>query len=134
LATVNISGPSTGRAERLIDFLADLDADALVLTETRANKGTERLLQRLADFRYRVNAQQMPHQGERGVAVAYRPPCTGAAVSASVDLAHRFVITRLNLPRPVTLVGAYVPSRDVSDQVASENFLYNLQEGTAICP
>lgn len=114
LATVNISGPSLERADRLVGFLDELDADALVLTETRANPGTERLLSQLGERGYVVDAHQMPHGRERGVAVAHRLSHTTVAMSPRVELAHRLYVTRLHLPRPVTLVGAYVPSRDAT--------------------
>src|SRR5262249_50332193 len=74
---------------------------------------------RLRDRGYHVDAQQMPHRGERGVAVAHRLPYAAVAMTGVVDLAHRLIVTRLHLPRPVTLVGAYVPSRDASaDKIA----------------
>jgi exodeoxyribonuclease-3 len=114
LASVNISGPSLDRANRLVAFLDGLDADALILTETRTNKGTEHLLAELRERGYFVSAHQMPHAGERGVALAHRLSYAAMTVSAPVELAHRLLITRLQLPRPVTLVGAYVPSRDAT--------------------
>jgi exodeoxyribonuclease-3 len=114
MVTVNISGPSVERAKRLLPFLLGMQSDALVLTETRQNPGTRQLLDELEKAGYTVIAPAMVHPGERGVAIAHRFPHAGTQVAASVELAHRLVIAELDLPLPVTLVGAYVPSRDAS--------------------
>ena len=52
LLTLNISGPSVERAEGLTDYLLNADIDLLVLTETRDNLGTQRLLSSLAENGY----------------------------------------------------------------------------------
>ena len=39
--TLNISAPSAARAGRLLEFLPSLEADVLVLTETRQNRGPQ---------------------------------------------------------------------------------------------
>ena len=114
LCTVNISGPSLERAERLLPFLLDMQADALVLTETRHNPGTHAVLQGLADAGYDIAAPSMAHPGERGVAVAHRLAPAGRQTATAIDLAHRLVVVEVKLPQPVTIVGAYVPSRDAS--------------------
>lgn len=114
LVTLNISGPSVGRAERLASFLRELDADVVVLTETRANEGTRSLLDWCRHEGYMVSGALPDTNGERGVAVARRiGPAPNPAV-ADVDLPHRLVIDELDGERSVLLVAAYVPSRDAS--------------------
>lgn len=113
LVTLNISGPSVARAEKLALFLAELDADVVVLTETRDNQGTRALLDWCRDQGYAVIGALPASSGERGVAVARRVGPPSAAVSVDVDLPHRLVVDELGDPS-VTLVAAYVPSRDAS--------------------
>lgn len=101
------------RAARMIDFLVDLDLDVVVLTETRANPGTERVLQSYRDAGYTVTSST-PSPGERGVAVLRRIGPSEAVPSTIGDLSHRLVVDRFGDPAPLTLVAAYVPSRDAS--------------------
>jgi exodeoxyribonuclease-3 len=114
-ATLNISGPSVGRAERLLDFLPSLGADVLVLTETRANAGTRLLLDSYREGGWSVIAAPTMHAGERGVAVVQRvgdEVQVGRAVTAKVR--HRLVASSVAAADPIRIVGAYVPSRDTS--------------------
>lgn len=115
LFTLNIAGPSVERADRLADFMLTLDLDVLVLTETRANPGTERLLAEFADAGYAVQSP-LPSSGrERGVAVLSRMSSAGTIKqSASVDLSHRLVVGDVGDAERVTLLAAYVPSRDAT--------------------
>lgn len=115
LATLNISGPSVGRAQRLLDFLPSLDADVLVLTETRANAGTRLLLDSYRERGWSVIAAPSMHASERGVAVVQRvgdEVQVGRAVTA--EARHRIVATSVAAADPIRIVGAYVPSRDAS--------------------
>jgi exodeoxyribonuclease-3 len=115
LATLNISGPSVGRAERLLDFLPSLDADVLVLTETRANEGTRLLLDSYRERGFAVIAASSMDASERGVAVIQRvgdQVQLGRAVTA--DVRHRLVASNVAAAQPITVIGAYVPSRDAS--------------------
>jgi exodeoxyribonuclease-3 len=114
LFTLNISGPSTDRATRLLPALDGLDADLLVLTETRDNFGTRLMLDSYREKGYTVVAPIPPTAGERGVAVIHRLPLGKPPTTKSVDLAHRLVVSRIEGDRPFTLVGVYVPSRDAS--------------------
>jgi exodeoxyribonuclease III len=116
LFTLNISGPSVARADRLHDFLAALDADVLVLTETRATPGTEQLLCKFTDLGYDVVAPPPLTQGERGVAIIHRVPPTDVPTRRKVRLAHRALMCGLDFGIPVVLVGVYVPSRDASPE------------------
>ena len=115
LFTLNISGPSVERAERLAEFMLALDLDVLVLTETRANSGTEYLLAEFADAGYEVQWPLPSSARERGVAVLSRVASRGTTKrSASVDLSHRLVVGDVGGAATVTLLAAYVPSRDAS--------------------
>jgi exodeoxyribonuclease-3 len=114
-ATLNVSGPSAARAGRLLEFLPSLDADVLVLTETRQNRGTAQLLDAYRDWGYSVVAAQSMDASERGVAViqrAGRPVSLAPALTA--DVQHRLVASQLCANQAITVVGAYVPSRDAS--------------------
>jgi exodeoxyribonuclease III len=112
--TLNIGGPSEIRASRLIDYLASIDADVLVLTETRDNRGTSLLLDWCRDTGYNVRAEQSMAVGERGVAVAHRLPRSSPAQSRTVDLSHRLAAVEVLASPDFMMVGAYVPSRDAS--------------------
>ncbi len=114
LFTLNISGPSLERATRLMAALDLLDADLLVLTETRDNVGTRVLLDAYRERGYTVIAPAPPTSRERGVAVIHRLGVGCPPPTEPVDLAHRLVVTRIDGDRPFTLVGTYVPSRDTS--------------------
>lgn len=112
LLTLNICGPSMERAERLFEFLIGLDLDVLVLTETRANAGTEWLLRRYREAGYTVTYSTPSVSGERGVAVLRRIGLSGEAAKGEVT--DRLVVDRFGDPWPLTVVAAYVPSRDSS--------------------
>ena len=114
LVTLNISGPSVARAEQLASFLGELDADVVVLTETRDNEGTRALLDWCRDQGYWVAGALPGTRGERGVAVARRVGPTSAPTVVDVGLPHRLVIDELADQPSLTLVAAYVPSRDAS--------------------
>ena len=115
LFTLNISGPSVQRAERLADFMLALDLDVLVLSETRANSGTECLLAAFADAGYEVQSPLPLSARERGVAVLSRVASPGSIKQPSpVDLSHRLVIGDLGEATKMTLLAAYVPSRDAT--------------------
>lgn len=114
LVTLNISGPSVARAEQLASFLAELDADVVVLTETRDNEGTRSLLGWCQSMGYAVTGALPSTSGERGVAVARRVGPVSTPVAVNVDLPHRLVIDDLGDELSLTLVAAYVPSRDSS--------------------
>lgn len=118
LFTLNVSGPSLERAERLTEYLAGIEADVLVLTETRDNKGTERLIANLAEAGY-DGAQRWcrPAPNERGVVVLSRARSSGFFwPHRSIDLHHRaaYGVIRLGKQCPVRMLAAYVPSRDAS--------------------
>lgn len=113
--TLNVSGPSAARAGRLLEFLPSLRADVLVLTETRQNQGTAQLLGAYRDSGYAVVAAESMDASERGVAVIQR---AGRPISLArdlpADLQHRLVAAELPADQALTVVGAYVPSRDAS--------------------
>jgi len=114
LLTLNISGPSVGRAERLASFLAEVDADVVVLTETRDNDGTRLLLSWCRDEGYLVAGDLPESSGERGVAVVRRIGPDRNPEVTQVDLPHRLVIDELSNDPLLRLVAVYVPSRDAS--------------------
>lgn len=114
LLTLNISGPSVARAERLAEFLAEISADVAVLTETRNNEGTRSLLSWCRDQGYFVTGDLPESSGERGVAVIRRVGPERHPVATTVDLPHRLVIDELVADPSLRLIAAYVPSRDAS--------------------
>ena len=114
--TLNISGPSLERAGRIISFLAEVNPDVLVLTETRPTPGTAHVLQSFRSSGYDVQMLIPSTSGERGVAVVHRLSNTEQIPRPSIQLNHRLVAIRLCLDVPVILVGMYVPSRDSSPQ------------------
>lgn len=114
LLTLNISGPSVARAERLAAFLGEVDADVAVLTETRDNQGTRNLLSWCRDQGYFVTGDLPATSGERGVAVVRRVGPDRHPAAAKVDLSHRLVVDELEDDLSLRLVAAYVPSRDAS--------------------
>lgn len=113
--TLNVSGPSAARADRLLEFLPSLEADVLVLTETRQNRGTGQLLGFYQDSGYSVAAAEAMDTSERGVAVIQRE---GRPVSlvreVTTEAQHRLVASEMCAGPAITVVGAYVPSRDAS--------------------
>lgn len=115
--TLNISGPSLERAERLTEYLVGVNADVLVLTETRDNLGTELLIGNLAEAGY-DGAQRWcrPPKRERGVVVLSRLRSSGFRPHAAIDLHHRAAYGYMTLwdQCPVRILAAYVPSRDAS--------------------
>ncbi|HZN75639.1 MAG TPA: endonuclease/exonuclease/phosphatase family protein [Micromonosporaceae bacterium] len=114
-ATLNVSGPSVARADRLLEFLPSLGADVLVLTETRQNRGTTQLLDAYRDSGYAVVAAQSMDSSERGVAViqrAGRP--VPLARNLTTEARHRLVAAEVSASQSITVVGVYVPSRDAS--------------------
>jgi exodeoxyribonuclease III len=114
-ATLNVCGPSAARANRLLEFLPWLKADVLVLTETRQNPGTARLLDHYRGLGYAVVAAQSMDASERGVAVIHR---AGRPVplmhELTAEVRHRLVASEVWASQAITVVGAYVPSRDAS--------------------
>lgn len=117
LFTLNIAGPSVERAERLTKYLVGVDADVLVLTETRDNAGTELLIANLAEAGYDgAQRWRRPPPNERGVVVLSRVRSSGFWPRASVELRHRLAYgsMRLGADCPMRVVAAYVPSRDAS--------------------
>ena len=113
--TLNISGPSIERAERLTEFMLALDLDVIVVTETRSNAGTGRLLAQFADAGYDTHSPLLPSPRERGVAVLSRAasPIT-IKPTPFVDLPHRLIVADVGTKTPVTLIAVYVPSRDAT--------------------
>lgn len=111
ILTLNISGPSAKRAQRLADYMLALGPDLLVLTETRANLGTEQLLTALEEAGYGSLAPRPPTAGERGVAALGRVPLSVVEPPPSVDLPHRLVDAEAGGAR---ILAVYVPSRDAS--------------------
>lgn len=112
--TLNISGPSLERANRLLKFFDDLDVDVLVLTETRPMPGTTHLLETFRRSGYGVVATSPESRAERGVALIHRASGMASIGTPAVELAHRLAVARMEADPPITLVGAYVPSRDAS--------------------
>lgn len=114
-ATLNVSGPSAARASRLLEFLPSLEADVLVLTETRQNQGTAQLLGSYRDSGYAVVAAASMGESERGVAVIQRAGRqVPLALELTADVRHRLVASEVCADQAITVVGAYVPSRDAS--------------------
>jgi exodeoxyribonuclease-3 len=115
LVTLNIGGPSVDRAARILDYLLELGADVLVLTETRPTDGTRLILNAFRGRGDEVMASLAMSPGERGVAVVTR---SGQQLATdgfvTPDLSHRLVAATIPMAEPLTVVGAYVPSRDTS--------------------
>jgi exodeoxyribonuclease III len=115
MLTLNVGGPSQQRAQRIQSFLSEINADLMVLTETRGTAGTQFLLGSYLEAGYSVTASSELPSRERGVAVVHRLSGRSRSVER-VKLAHRVVVSELLLPEPVVLIGAYVPSRDASPE------------------
>lgn len=111
ILTLNISGPSVERAHRLAEYLLALGPELMVLTETRANPGTQQLLAALEEAGRGSLAPVPPTPGERGVAVLGRVPLVAVEPPPSVDLPHRLVEVEV---AGMGLLAVYVPSRDAS--------------------
>lgn len=116
LLTLNISGPSLVRAARLVGYLAGVDADIYILTETRATPGTAHVLQSFSAAGYRVITLSPTSPRERGVAVVHRLANAEQLLQPRIHLSHRVLAVRLGLDVPIVLVGMYVPSRDSSPE------------------
>jgi exodeoxyribonuclease-3 len=112
--TLNISGPSLERADRFLKFFDELDVDVLVLTETRPMPGTTHLLETFRRSGYGDVATTPASRAERGVALVHRASGVASMATPTVELTHRLVVARMEAQPPITLVGAYVPSRDAS--------------------
>lgn len=128
LFTLNIGGPSLARASRLAHYLRAQDYDVIALTETRPTPGTTALADELRESGYKVLLPWPPSHGERGVALLSR---SEMSVSCNtVDWGHRLVVETLILPLPVSVIAAYVPSRDASPQkiARKQSFLAKLVE------
>lgn len=130
LFTLNIGGPSLDRASRIADYLLQQDLEAIVLTETRPNAGTAALIDALCSWGYEASWPVPPVSGERGVALLCRSTHTSRFSRQSGDLGHRLVVKTVTMPSPVTLVAAYVPSRDASSPkiARKQRFLRELVE------
>jgi exodeoxyribonuclease-3 len=130
LMTINISGPSVERAQRLAAYLEAIDADVLVLTETRQNSGTGLLYEALQRLGYAVVSQPVPHSRERGVAIAHKRDYPVRRLSHRLAVGHRLASVLLDLPRPVIIMGAYVPSRDASAEktLRKRSFLTDMSQ------
>lgn len=115
LATLNISGPSEGRAHRLAGYLLDLELDALVLTETRDNAGIRLLGELLEAASYKLASPEGLAEPERGALIAYRESFRSVQLVGTAELAHRLPAVCLEAEgASFLLVGAYVPSRDTT--------------------
>lgn len=127
IATQNISGPSLARVDRLLSFFAELDADVLVLTETRPMPGTEFLLDMFRRSGYGVVSTSPRSRSERGVALVHRFSETTTVPSGNIDLSHRVAVARAGAESGLTLVGAYVPSRDTTQTKIARKQLFLAQ-------
>jgi len=133
LLTLNISGPSLARAGLIASFLGEVDADVVVLTETRDNEGTRTLLHWCRTQGYLVTGDLPSTSGERGVAVARRVGPDRVPPAAEVDLTHRLVIDDIaREPSGIRLVAAYVPSRDASQRKIDRKRTFLDQMATAL--
>lgn len=132
LLTLNISGPSVARAERIASFLGKVDADVAVLTETRDNEGTRTLLEWCRSHGYLVTGDLPPSNRERGVAVVRRVGPDRLPLAAEVDLPHRLVIDEIGDEPSLRLVAAYVPSRDASQHKIDRKRTFLDQMATAL--
>ena len=126
MVTQNISGPSMARAERLLYFFEEVDADVLVLTETRPMPGTEFLLKTFRDSGYSVVTSPIS-RSERGVALVHRLADVTALLPHKVDLSHRVAVARMDAEPRLTVVGTYVPSRDASQPKITRKRLFLAQ-------
>lgn len=132
MLTLNISGPSVERAERLLDYLIEMDCDVMVLTETRANVGTEMLIRSFTDAGYLIDATVPEIPGERGAAIVRRMPGRANIPTPGVDLAHRLSVCELVGRKGPTLLGAYVPSRDASPMKLARKRTFLTQMGECL--
>jgi exodeoxyribonuclease-3 len=111
--TLNIANPSPAKADRQLAWLAERDDDLIVLTETGPGPGSLALADALAFAGYAVRWERPPSD-ERGVLLASRLEVTEVAPRL-VYLPWRAYAVRIGHPS-VLVVGAYVPSRDASEE------------------
>ena len=115
LLTFNIGAAAPARAGAILRWLHSRADDVIVLTETSSGAGTQLLATALRARGFTVH--HTCHPRERGVLLATRIPIArDLSDQVAVTLPCRAAAVLLDTrPRPVALVGVYVPSRDHSD-------------------
>lgn len=115
LLTLNIGAAAAPRAAQILRWLRSRADDVIVLTETSGGAGTELLGEGLCASGFRIRHTWDPR--ERGVLLASRIRfARDLSEQVAVTLPCRAPAVVLDTkPRPVTLIGVYIPSRDRSD-------------------
>lgn len=117
ILTLNIGAASLIRARLILDWLEAQQCDVVVLTETSNGAGTEFILDRYRSAGWYVSHQRSP-EADRGVAVVSRVavlPSNRISLSG-VSIAGRAVSITLSTEPSISVVGVYVPSRDLSPE------------------
>jgi exodeoxyribonuclease III len=132
ILTLNVGNPSTARAERQLEWLADRPEGIFVLTETSSTGGSRLLAERLAGAGWEVRFPA-PEEGERGVLVASRvrlEPRDGDLVEYLPARAEAVAVNDLDV------IALYVPSRDESlvKTERKQRFLATLSQVLAARP
>ena len=113
--TVNVGAPSLDRAQRQLQWFAARDEDVLVLTETKATAGSQFLAEAFAAAGYAVIFPDHA-PGELGAMIVSKlratPDPLGAALGYLPARASGVVVDTTD--GPLRVIGAYVPSRDMS--------------------
>jgi exodeoxyribonuclease III len=136
LLTWNIAAAGAERASHILSWLLDRTEDVIVLTETSKGPGTALIAEGLRGAGYTV--QHVVDPTERGVLLASRVRIS-RDLATQVDVTLRCRATSVVLatrPRPITLVGVYIPSRDRSEKkiARKEAFVRSLLRGLNSMP
>ena len=117
LLTVNVGAPSVDRAQRQLRWLAARPEAVLVLTETKATAGSEFLAKAFAAAGYSVTFPEHA-SGELGVMIVSKLATTLDPLGAALDyLPARAAGVVVDTDQgPLRIVGAYVPSRDATQE------------------
>lgn len=120
LCTWNVQSPSFDRSAVQLEWLRQVNADILVLTELKATDGSRHLVSSIEARGYHVVFDEPP-QGAYGVLVAARRDISSLqrnTLDRREVLGCRVKEIRVNaLPNSLTIIGVYAPSRSPGEAV-----------------
>jgi exodeoxyribonuclease III len=135
--TVNIGAASQERARLLLDWLARRPEQVFMITETSAGPGTSWLLDRFRRAGFAV-IKTPDTDGERGSALvsSIRVVQDLTAEFAAVSAPCRVSAALLGTEPAISVIGAYVPSRDRSAEKTErkQRFIRTLLEAYDMLP
>jgi exodeoxyribonuclease-3 len=131
--TFNIGNPSEQRAQRQLAWLAGRPEQVLVLTETKDSAGCRLLAGAFTAAGWHVTFP-VPEPGGYGVMIISRVQAGADRFTAAVSyLPARAASVTLPAPGgPVQVIGAYVPSRDASQEKTERKRKWLASLGTAL--